>query len=628
MPQLLLSILTLSALACNARVFIPPVFDNEQVQPGCYNPPEIPQNLTARPQRWRGTSSLSPLVMRQVGKSRVHGSSGDSYTSTSFNINGPQPSIENPLGNPAYPGATSANGPNYVDFLTTTYNQSFIRTFNLGYGGATIDPSLVGSPYGLIVQSFRQQVQEEFVPTYATNSGVEWTGSNSLFTVFFGINDVILSYGQRNSTLNFLLIKSYENYVQKLYAAGARNFLFMNVPPIDRSPGTLARDAATQARMAGYIGEFNFRLILLVYNFAVHYPDTTVWLFDTNWLFTRLLNNGPGSFQETSGYVNVTDYCTAYQQIGQAIVAVKTTLWTFSFFINFEAATWDNKLVGGLDFVSNYVLQVPFLLMSLTRYITPTLDQMFMDSLQWVDQTYIQKHKSEDPNSLRAMYYPNLRMYSTHGDTSKQKAPMDAAILFLSRFGRRAATSLVIYALSYIPYVGRFVLPAASFYTFNNAVGPIPATIIFGSGIFLPRKYLVIFLQSYFSSRSLMRELLEPYFSRIRFNKEQKRLWFRDREGLLFGFGVGFYVFLKIPLLGVLIYGIAEASTAFLITKITDPPPPPAYSEKYAESQVRWSNKRDFLRLPLANLDGHNTHTDKKLQSPFTTGDLPGKKFS
>jgi hypothetical protein len=39
----------------------------------------------------------------------------------------------------------------------------------------------------------------------------------------------------------------------------------------------------------------------------------------------------------------------------------------------------------------------------------------------------------------------------------------------------------------------------------------------------------------------------------------------------LFGFGVGFYIFLRIPLLGVLIYGIAEASTAYLITKITDP---------------------------------------------------------
>lgn len=140
-----------------------------------------------------------------------------------------------------------------------------------------------------------------------------------------------------------------------------------------------------------------------------------------------------------------------------------------------------------------------------------------MDSLQWVDQTYIQKHNSEDPNTLRAMYYPNLRMYTTHGDTSKQKAPIDAAIAFLSRFGRRAAISLVIYMLSYLPIVGRFVLPAASFYTFNNAVGPIPATVIFGSGIFLPRRYLIIFLQSYFSSRSLMRELVRKHkLSRMR----------------------------------------------------------------------------------------------------------------
>jgi hypothetical protein len=42
-----------------------------------------------------------------------------------------------------------------------------------------------------------------------------------------------------------------------------------------------------------------------------------------------------------------------------------------------------------------------------------------------------------------------------------------------------------------------------------------------------------------------------------------------EREGILFGFAVGFYIFLKIPLLGILIYGIAEVSTAYLITKIT-----------------------------------------------------------
>lgn len=68
--------------------------------------------------------------------------------------------------------------------------------------------------------------------------------------------------------------------------------------------------------------------------------------------------------------------------------------------------------------------------------------------------------------------------------------------------------SLAIYLLSMLPLVGRFVLPAASFYTFNKAVGPVPAVAIFGSGLFLPKRLLVVFLQSYFSSRSLMRELV------------------------------------------------------------------------------------------------------------------------
>ena len=131
-----------------------------------------------------------------------------------------------------------------------------------------------------------------------------------------------------------------------------------------------------------------------------------------------------------------------------------------------------------------------------------------MESLQWVDQTYYQKHKSEDPSTLRATYYTELRMYQTHGNTSKQNSPLDAVLAFMIRYGRRAGISLVIYLLSFLPVVGRFVLPAASFYTFNNIVGPVPATVIFGSGLFLPKRYLVKFLTSFFSSRSLMRELV------------------------------------------------------------------------------------------------------------------------
>jgi len=134
--------------------------------------------------------------------------------------------------------------------------------------------------------------------------------------------------------------------------------------------------------------------------------------------------------------------------------------------------------------------------------------QRFMDSLAWVDQTYMQKHRNEDPSNLREMYYTNLRKYTTRDGSTHSKSTAEALTMLLMRLGRKAAISLAIFGLSYVPVVGRLVLPAASFYTFNRAVGLGPAAIIFGTGVFLPRRYLIIFLQSYFTSRSLMRELV------------------------------------------------------------------------------------------------------------------------
>jgi hypothetical protein len=131
-----------------------------------------------------------------------------------------------------------------------------------------------------------------------------------------------------------------------------------------------------------------------------------------------------------------------------------------------------------------------------------------MDSLQWVDQTYFQKHKSEDPAKLRATYHANLRMYSQHGSSGTKRSPVEAVSAFAFKFSRRAAISLAVFALSFTPVVGKLVLPAVSFYTFRKAVGTVPASVIFGCGIFLPRHYLVIFLQSYFTSRTMMRELV------------------------------------------------------------------------------------------------------------------------
>ena len=264
------------------------------------------------------------------------------------------------------------------------------------------------------------------------------------------------------------------------------------------------------------------------------------------------------------------------------IIGVRALLWTSSIFVSLDHTAWDDWILNGLSFIENHVLQVPLFLMSLMRLITPTLDSLyvlflkrsslttilltvisrFMDSLHWVDMTYVQKHKHDDPNRLRAMYYPNLQKYPLKDGSTHSSSTAESVSMFLYRFARKGAISMAIFAASYLPYVGRFILPAASFWTFNKAVGLGPASVIFGTGVLLPRRYLVVFLQSYFASRSLMRELLEPYFARVHFTKDEKRKWFRSREGLLFGFAIGFYIMLRIPLVGVLIYGIAEAVRA------------------------------------------------------------------
>ncbi len=135
-----------------------------------------------------------------------------------------------------------------------------------------------------------------------------------------------------------------------------------------------------------------------------------------------------------------------------------------------------------------------------------------MESLDWVDRTYISKHRSDDPKSLRAMYYPNLKMYkAAHTKTTEpgtKKSAFEAMGAVLYRFGKRAGISLAVYMASFLPLVGRFVLPAASFYTFDRAVGIQPAVAVFATAIVLPKRYLIVFLQTYFSSRTLMRELV------------------------------------------------------------------------------------------------------------------------
>ncbi|OCK77671.1 carbohydrate esterase family 16 protein [Lepidopterella palustris CBS 459.81] len=134
-------------------------------------------------------------------------------------------------------------GPYWVDFLTTTCNESYIQTYNLAFGDAIIDSALIKS-YMPTALSVKQQVQDEYLPIYVSKP--EFTplsSNNSLFSMFITINDVGNSYSAKNASLYDIITNEYAGL---LYQSRARNFLFLPVPPVWRSPLTIAAGASYQ----------------------------------------------------------------------------------------------------------------------------------------------------------------------------------------------------------------------------------------------------------------------------------------------------------------------------------------------------------------------------------------------
>ncbi|KAK0433256.1 SGNH hydrolase-type esterase domain-containing protein [Armillaria borealis] len=217
---------------------------------------------------------------------------GDSYTQTGFVTNGTRPAVGNPLGNPPYPGYTAVGGQNWVDYVTTVDNTSLVLTYNLAYGGATISADLV-TPYEPTVLSLTDQVNQ-FLTSYARKpSTTPWKSADTLFSVWIGINDIGNSYylGGDRDAFSDTLLDAYFALVKKLVDVGARNFLFVNVPPIDRSPLMLAQPTSSQALEKSVIRDFNSKLTARAASLKANHSDVTTRIWDSNAAFTAILNN-------------------------------------------------------------------------------------------------------------------------------------------------------------------------------------------------------------------------------------------------------------------------------------------------------------------------------------------------
>ena len=95
----------------------------------------------------------------------------------------------------------------------------------------------------------------------------------------------------------------------KLYKNGARNFLVLDVPPIDRSPEAAIKGKAQLWKKNVII--FNTHVSNMITALANKYPDATFFRMGINGRFSNVLDNVSYSVP-TKVYKDTTELCAAY----------------------------------------------------------------------------------------------------------------------------------------------------------------------------------------------------------------------------------------------------------------------------------------------------------------------------
>lgn len=206
---------------------------------------------------------------------------GDSYSTVSWGpASAPAPSPADPVG-VEWPGVTSVGPlqPNWVGYMTRGFNQSNLLAYDYAISGNNIT-------------GYTSQVQ-----TFSATAGMKpaetpWAADNSVFISWIGINDVGQNGVVIDTTINQLMQQT-----QNIYAMGGRNFIYINVPPTDRSPM-----GQPMVGLGDKILTWNAQLATSALAFSVQNTDASVLVFSSWDTLTGILND--------PSHYNVTDPTT------------------------------------------------------------------------------------------------------------------------------------------------------------------------------------------------------------------------------------------------------------------------------------------------------------------------------
>ncbi|KAF4883068.1 Acetylesterase [Colletotrichum fructicola] len=245
-------------------------------------PKRVEGSFTVKAESGSGGDWAVYFVGREYGGGKVITSpvfikyDGSSTTQTGFFVNGTAPSSKNPIGNPSFPGSTTTGGLNWLGFDISEFNHTTILAYNLAVGGATTDSTLIPT-YTEGVATYVDQVNT-FYDAYV-HQETSWSWDDVLIGIWIANNDVGQSFDRNDTSSLYPKVSArYFEQTQRLYDAGARNFVFLTCAPQQLTPLMIEKGSESNAKVAAAVKLYNEILEKNFQKFKIAHPDAQAWL--------------------------------------------------------------------------------------------------------------------------------------------------------------------------------------------------------------------------------------------------------------------------------------------------------------------------------------------------------------
>ncbi|QGI63796.1 hypothetical protein CEK27_007767 [Fusarium fujikuroi] len=229
-------------------------------------------------------ATATPVLSRAAGAAKNLVVFGDSYSTVGFWPGGDLPSPGSPLGNPALPGQTTANGLNWVGQLTSVLNTSSVLTYDFAVTGATVDKE--------IVSTYAQYCVDDQVAQYREYVANKISSAETLVAVWIGINDLGEPFWKKSAAPIEKTMDRYFELLKMLSEAGLKKFALLTVPPFaDQIPAMIGQSESDLKTLRADIIAYNKALTERAATFSKSGSGIEVTVFDTKPTFDTAVKN-------------------------------------------------------------------------------------------------------------------------------------------------------------------------------------------------------------------------------------------------------------------------------------------------------------------------------------------------